>query len=97
MPRPTLIQTEEIASAFVVAGWGDRFPPVLTIQQSAQLFQVSPRTFKHWLAQGYFKGATTRIGKHRRIWRDRAIQMAFGRERTRPQNAFSESGGPHEH
>lgn len=85
MPRPTNLSPDEIRQAFADEAWRSRFPPVLTLGQFADLFAVSVRTAKFWIASGDFDGATTRAGKHRRIWRDRAIQLAFARRRTRPR------------
>lgn len=76
---------EEVNAAFGDERWAARFPPVLTLAQFADLFQVSVRTAKAWVASGDFDGATTRTGKHRRFWRDRAVRIAFGRARTRPR------------
>ena len=87
MPRPLRISPEEIALAFQGEAMSARFPPLLTIPQFADLFQISLRTAKEWLGRGDFRGATTKIGKHRRIWRERAIQIAFARDCTRPRNS----------
>jgi hypothetical protein len=100
MPRPLRLSPEEIAAAFAEEAVRDRFPPILRIDQFAELFQVSVRTAKEWLGRGDFNGATTRIGKHRRIWRDRAVQIAFSRDRTRPRlvaHAHSDQGDPNHH
>src|SRR4051812_48979829 len=93
MPKPLQLTPEEIAAAFGDEPWRSRFPPVLTLKQFAELFQVSTRTAKSWIANGDFDGATTRMGKHRRVWRDRALRSAFGRVRTRPR-AKSPAQGP---
>src|SRR4051794_9601689 len=85
MPKPLQLTPDEIAAAFADECWRARFPPVLTLKQFAALFQVSTRTAKFWIASGAFEGAPPRTGKHRRIWRDRALRIAFGRARTRPR------------
>lgn len=87
MASPRRLDSSEVASAFDSEDLRRRFPPVLSLRQFADLFQVSVRTAKHWIATGDFKGATTRAGKHRRIWRDLALQIAFSRERTAPRQA----------
>ncbi len=91
MPRPTNISPDEIRQAFADEAWRSLYPPVLTLQQFASLFSVSVRTAKSWIASGDFEGATTRAGNHRRIWRNRAIQMAFGRRRTKPRATQKET------
>jgi hypothetical protein len=85
MPRPVLPTCEEIAQAFADPATAVKFPPVLTIGQFAALFQISSRTAKKLLGEGQFNGATSLVGKHRRIWRDRAIQIWLSRERARPK------------
>ena len=97
MPKPLQLTPEEINAAFGDEAWRSAFPPILTLTQFARLFQVSARTAKFWIASGDFAGATTRTGKHRRIWRERAIRFAFARNRTRsrakpaptPLNSFT--------
>jgi len=83
MPKPLAITSEEIALSFADAKTAAQFPPVSSIVQTAKLFQVSVRTMKLYLAQGLLEGATTKVGKHRRIWRDRAIHIMFSRSYTR--------------
>lgn len=85
MARPAALSLDEIRQAFADEAWRSLYPPVLTLQQFASLFSVSVRTAKSWIASGDFAGATTRAGKHRRIWRDRAVLIAFGRNRTKPR------------
>src|SRR4051812_6143580 len=85
MPKPLAITSEEIALSFVDAKTAAQFPPVLNIEQAAKLFQISVRTMKLYLAQDLLAGATSKIGKHRRIWRDRAIRIMFSRGHTRAQ------------
>ena len=89
MPRPLCLTPEEIALAFQAEAWRSQFPPVLTLTQFADLFQVKLRTVKAWISSGDFDGATSRMGKHRRIWRDRAVQIAFSRRRTKPRASRS--------
>ncbi|HEY2585496.1 MAG TPA: helix-turn-helix domain-containing protein [Tepidisphaeraceae bacterium] len=102
MPKPLQLTPEEIAAMFGDEPWRSAFPPVLTLEQFARLMQVSVRTAKSWIASGDFDGATTRMGKHRRILRDRALRIAFGRARTRPRCRSSSNtsspttGHPHE-
>lgn len=79
MARPQRLTTEEIQSAFKEQAVRVQFPPILTVEQFAELFQVSVSTTYFWIAQGLLKGAVTKVGKHRRIWRDRAIEMLFNR------------------
>ena len=83
MPRPINLQLDEIATSFATEPWASRYPPLLTIEQLADLFQVSKRTAYQWIAEGLFDGAISKSGTHRRVFRDRAVQLLFGHERHR--------------
>lgn len=54
----------------------DRFPPILTPDQTAELFQISKATVYRWSSEGRYKQAIRR-GKPLRILRDRLIQAYF--------------------
>jgi hypothetical protein len=97
MPRALQLTPQEIAFAFADETGRATFPPILTIDQLARLFQVSVRTAKHWIASGHFAGATTKIGKCRRIFRDRAVQIAFSRERTKSVSTNNNNDGGTKH
>jgi hypothetical protein len=85
MPRPQSITRDEINAAFEDEAMRAAYPPILTPEQFAGLFSVSVSTAYDWIAKGYFDGATTHVGKHLRIWRSRAIEIAFSRQRTKPR------------
>lgn len=75
MPGPSV--TRSISRAAFEGPLGAQFPPVLTVPQFAALMQVPVRTAKSWIQKGYLDGVTRRMGKHRRIWRDLAIERCF--------------------
>jgi hypothetical protein len=85
MPRPQAITREEVQLAFEDEATRAAFPPILTPEQFAKLFGVSVSTTYFWISQGLFNGATTHVGKHLRIWRNRAIEIAFSRQQTKGQ------------
>lgn len=58
-------------------GSGTSLPPILTVDQLAQLLQVSPKTVYQWKAQGRLDGAFRKRGKHILVWRDRVIDLLF--------------------
>jgi excisionase family DNA binding protein len=64
-----------IREMFATEPWASRFPPILTVQQLAELMQVSPRTVFQWLATGLLNPATNLIGRQRRILRDSAVML----------------------
>jgi excisionase family DNA binding protein len=86
MGRPERLNIDQIAAAFSDEAMRKMFPPIMSPQQFADLLGVSRSSIYLWISQGLFAGAVTRIGKHRRIWRDRAIQILFSRGNTTNAN-----------
>lgn len=56
---------------------GERFPPVMSPAQLAELLQLSVKTVYQWLSEDRLKGAVRKRGKHQLIWRDRALNILF--------------------
>ena len=79
MPRrnqPTASLTPaEAAALFAAPHLADRFPPLLTVDQVADLFQVPKQTVYAWSSQGRLDGCARRAGRHLRVNRDRLIQL----------------------
>src|SRR5271170_1926143 len=77
MPRPKHNLTQnEIARVFD-GNLADRFPPIVSPDQLAELAGVSVKTIYFWIAQGRLDGVFRKRGKHCLIWRDRAIDLLF--------------------
>ena len=85
MARPQRLTTDEIQLAFDEQAARELYPPVLSPEQFAKLFGVSVSTTYFWISQGLLRGAVTKIGKHRRIWRNRAVEMLFNRHQPKEQ------------
>ncbi|MCE9534601.1 MAG: helix-turn-helix domain-containing protein [Planctomycetes bacterium] len=68
---------KEIANLFVDPHWAQRFPPILTPDQAAELFQIPKQTIYDWSSRGLLTGCKARVGKHLRLVRDRLIQKFF--------------------
>ena len=66
----------ELAAAFD-GPWAERFPPVLTVRQAAELLQVPVSTIYHKRSEGRLEGTFTKIAGKLRFWRDRLIKMTF--------------------
>lgn len=79
MARTQRLSIDEIQLAFDEKAMQEQFPPILSPEQFAKLFDISVSTTYFWIAQGLLKGAVTKVGKHRRIWRNRAIEILFNR------------------
>lgn len=77
MARPKRLTSDEIQLAFDEPEAAAKYPPILSPTQLAHLAGVSRSTVYHWIAAGMFAGAAVKRGKHRLIWRNRAIEILF--------------------
>ena len=68
---------KEITAAFADPLYAERFPPVLTIEQTAALLQVPVQTVYQWRSRGLLGACCRKIGKHLRFYRDRLIKKMF--------------------
>lgn len=76
--NPSLKLTKaEIEAAFQSPSWAERYPPVLSIQQAAELLQIPKRTLYDWSSRGLLKGCARKVGKHLRFFRDRLLHKVF--------------------
>lgn len=71
--EPLHLSKTEAAAAFAAEVWAEKFPPVMTVDQAAELVQVPKATVYSWRSQGLLKGCCRRVGKHLRFFRDRLI------------------------
>ena len=71
-----------------------QFPPLLSLNQAAQLAHFAPSTIKRLVSEGYFSNSVRR-GKPIAFWRDRFIVevMELDKERKRVKNSKSQKGG----
>lgn len=67
----------ELAAPFMNSSWGEKFPPVLTVDEAAELLRVPKSTIYDWSSRGMLRGCARRVGKHLRIFRDRLLQKVF--------------------
>ena len=71
------LTAKEVAATFDAVNWANRFPPVLSVDQAAELLQVPKSTIYDWSSRGLLRGCGRRAGKHLRIFRDRLLQKVF--------------------
>jgi hypothetical protein len=71
------LTAQEIQRAFEHHVWAEKFPPVLSVAQAAELAQVPIGTLYTWSSQGRLQSCAARAGKHLRIWRDGFIETIF--------------------
>jgi excisionase family DNA binding protein len=67
----------EVAASFADPHWAAQFPPVLSLEQAANLLQIPKATLYDWRSRGLLGKCSRRIGKHVRIHRDRLIAQVF--------------------
>ncbi len=67
----------ELSSPFANTEWGTKYPPVLTVDQAAELLQVPKATIYDWSSRDLLRGCSRRVGKHLRFFRDRLLQRIF--------------------
>ena len=70
------LTAKEAAALFADPFWAERYPPVLTFDQVAELLRVPKQTVYDWSSRGKLDGCKLFVGKHRRCLRDRLIQIA---------------------
>lgn len=68
---------KEISTAFSSGEWAEKYPPILTLDQAAQLLGVPKDTIYGWRSRGLLRGCCRKIGKHLRFFRDRLIKQLF--------------------
>jgi hypothetical protein len=67
------LTAQEVASAFTDPVWAHKFPPVMTIDEAAEMLQVPKSSIYGWRSQGLLGKCGRRVGKYVRFWRDRLI------------------------
>jgi len=67
------LSSHEVAAAFAHDVWAVKFPPILSVDQAAELLQVPKATVYAWKSQGLLKGCCRRMGKYLRFFRDRLV------------------------
>lgn len=71
------LSEHEIKSAFMAGPWAEQFPPVLTIDQAAELLQIPKSTLYDWRSRGLLGRCSRRVGKRVLFFRDRLIHQIF--------------------
>jgi hypothetical protein len=72
----TPLTQKEVAEAFQTS---ERFGPILTLQQAAELGNLAPSTLKRKVSEGHFKGSVSR-GKPLRFWRNRYVLQLMSKK-----------------
>lgn len=67
----------EISAPFKEGVYAEKFPPILTIEQAAELVQIPVGTLRDWRSRGLLDDCCTKAGKHIRFHRDRFMKLIF--------------------
>ena len=67
---------EELAAAFS-GPWAEQYPPVLNVQQAADLLQVKVSTIYHKRCEGQLDDTFTKMAGKLRFWRDKLVRKVF--------------------
>lgn len=71
------LTSREISAPFQEGVYAEKYPPILTIDQAAELLQIPVGTLRDWRSRGLLGNCCARIGKHIRFYRDRLIKTVF--------------------
>lgn len=71
------LTAKDLANTFADRQWAEKYPPVLTIDQAAELVQFPKGTLYDWSSRGLLKGCCRKVGKHLRFFRDRLLLQIF--------------------
>lgn len=75
--HPAVPTTEEIREWFADPAWARKYPPLLSVEQAAELAQVPIATIYDWRSRGHLEWCSCRAGKRVRILRDRFVTFLF--------------------
>lgn len=71
------LTAKEITAAFADPQWAKQFPPVMTLDQAADLLQIPKDTLYSWRSRGLLDTCSSKLGKRVRFIRDRLLRVAF--------------------
>lgn len=77
MDESLQLTSAEIKAAFAEPHWAGRFPPLLTIEQAAELLQLPVETIRSWRSRRLLNSCSRKKGKRVRFLRDRLIAWYF--------------------
>ena len=69
--------TADELTNFASGPWAEKYPPILTIAQAADMLQVPVGTLRFWRTTGRLNGCSRRYGRVLRFYRDRLIRWFF--------------------
>ena len=73
-------QQPSICEAFEDPYWNQKFPPLLSVDQAAELASVPKKTIYEWSSRGLLDDLANRFGRRLRIDRNRFIQLLMNNQ-----------------
>jgi hypothetical protein len=80
MDAKPFLTAKESADLFASPSWAAKFPPILNVDQAAELAGVPKHTIYAWSSQERLKDCSRRAGKRLRIHRDRFVRLLFSED-----------------
>ncbi len=71
MDAHPLLTAKDLAAMFADPAEAAKYPPLLTVDEAAQLARVPKQTVYGWSSQGLLKGCSRKVGKRLLILRDK--------------------------
>lgn len=71
------LTAKELANTFADPHCAAKYPPILTIEEAANLLRLPKATLYDWKSRGLLKGCCRKVGKHLRFFRDRFLLQVF--------------------
>lgn len=71
------LSDREIAGMFSHPIDAERYPPLMTLDETATLLRVPAETVRDWRSRGLLKDCSRKVGKHVRFFRDRLLKKIF--------------------
>ena len=78
--NPAESSISEILAAFEDSCWEEKYPPILTVDQAAELASVPKKTIYEWSSRGLLDELANRFGRRLRINRNRFIQLLMNNQ-----------------
>jgi excisionase family DNA binding protein len=67
----------DVSRAFDDPHWAKKFPPVLTVEEAAELVRVPEATIYNWSSRGLLRSCSRKVGKYLRFERNRLLKLIF--------------------
>ena len=70
---------KEIGLSFSDPLWAERFPPIMSLEQAADLLGLPKATIYDWRSRGLLGSCSRKCGKRVHFFRNRLIDLVFNK------------------